>query len=308
MAYESKNKEEFFEKLKYYMTIGKNSLEIKRKIVSKNLENGLMPYTKRYLGHFNNHFSTIGLCGMHEACLNLIEEGIGAEKGKQLAIDTLNFMRDTIKEFQIETKNLYNLEATPAEGASYRLARAAKKMHPNIKLSGNNEPFLTNSTQLNVDHTDDIITALEHQNEIQPLYTGGTIFHAFIGEQLSSPEATKQLVKKIAHNTRLPYFSLTPTFSVCLDHGYIKGSQEKCPECGKECEVYSRIVGYIRPIKNWNKGKREEFNHRTEYLEEKALKNQFSRKLTIEQTQQTLTPEQPENKNEKWYKDFKKIH
>ncbi len=228
LAYEAKNKEEFFEKIKYYMIIGKDSLEIKRKIIQNNLEKGLMPYTKRYLGGWDNHFSTIGLCGMNEACLNLIGKTIASEEGKQLAIETLEFMRETIKEFQKETNNLYNLEATPAESTAYRFGRFDKKMYPDIITAGEKVPYLTNSTHLPVGYTDDIIEAIEHQNDIQHLYTGGTIFHAFLGERLSSGEACKELVKKISYNTRLPYFSITPTFSVCPKHGYISGEHHEC--------------------------------------------------------------------------------
>jgi ribonucleoside-triphosphate reductase len=228
-AYESKNREEFFDKVKHFMIIAKDSLEIKRRVIENNLKGGLMPYTRVYLGTFRNHFSTIGLCGMNEACLNLIGKDIASAEGKQLAIDTLKFMREMTREFQKETGNLFNVEATPAEGASYRLAREDKKIHPDIKTSGKRFPYLTNSTQLPVGHTDDIVEALEHQNDIQHLYTGGTVFHGFVGERLSSWDATRTIVKKIAHNTRIPYFTITPTFSVCPVHGYVKGEHYNCP-------------------------------------------------------------------------------
>lgn len=281
LAYESKTKEEYFEKLKYYMSLAKESLEIKRQVVEKNLKNGLMPYTKVYLGTFNNHFSTIGLCGMNEACLNFLGKDIGSKEGKEFAIETLNFMRERLKEFQEESGNLYNLEATPAESTSYRLAKLDKQIYPGIITAGEKEPYLTNSTQLPVNKTDDVIEAIEHQNDIQPLYTGGTIFHTFLGEALSSGEAAKELVKKIAHNTKLPYFSITPTFSICKKHGYIKGENPKCPVCGEETEVYSRVVGYFRPVKNWNEGKKEEFKDRLEYVEEKAFKNEFKTQVMV---------------------------
>ncbi len=271
LGYEAKSKEEFFEKLSYYMSLAKNSLETKRDMVERNLKNGLMPFTKVYLGTFRNHFSTIGLCGMNECCLNFLGEDLSTREGTEFAIETLKFMRDKLVEFQQETGNLYNLEATPAESTSYRLARLDKKMYPDIITAGEEEPYLTNSTQLPVDKTDDVVEALEHQNKIQPLYTGGTIFHTFLGERLSSGEACKQLVKKIASNTQLPYFTITPTFSICPEHGYIKGEVPKCTECGIETEVYSRIVGYFRPVRQWNKGKKEEFKERLEYSEEKAL-------------------------------------
>ena len=273
LAYESETKEDFFEKLDFYMIISKDSLELKRKIIQKNLDNGLMPYTKRYLGTWQNHFSTIGLCGMHEACLNFLNKGLETKEGKEFAIETLNFMRDKLKDFQKETDNLYNLEATPAESTAYRFGRLDKSMYPDIIVSGEKDYFLTNSSQLSVDHTDDAIEALEHQNDIQPLYTGGTIFHTFLGERMNSGESCKQLIKKISYNTRIPYFSITPTFSVCKSHGYIKGEHFKCPTCNEETEVYSRIVGYYRPIQNWNAGKKEEFEKRVEYVEEKTLQS-----------------------------------
>lgn len=230
LGYEAKDESEFLEKIEHYMRIGKDSLEIKRKVVNRNLERGLMPFTKVYLGTFNNHFSTIGLVGMNEALLNLIGDDIASQEGKRITIRTLNFMRERIRDFQEETGNLFNLEATPAEGASYRLAREDRKMYGNrIKTSGKKFPYLTNSTQLPVGYTDDLVQALEHQNDIQPLYTGGTIFHTFLGEKLTDWESAATLVKKIAHNTRLPYFSLTPTFSVCPVHGYIRGEHHSCP-------------------------------------------------------------------------------
>jgi ribonucleoside-triphosphate reductase len=229
LAYEANDKDEFFEKMKYYMDLARNSLVIKRKVVSRNLENGLMPYTKVYLGTFNNHFSTIGLCGMNEACLNLIKKPINSPEGKQLTIDTLNFMRGRIQKYQEETGHLFNLEATPAESTSYRLAKMDKEMYPDIITSGDETPFLTNSTQLPVDYSDDVVSAMEHQNDIQPLYTGGTIFHVFLGEKIDSWENCRNLVKKVAENTRIPYFSITPTFSICPVHGYVKGEHFTCP-------------------------------------------------------------------------------
>jgi len=295
LAYEAKHETEsdvearnmFLNKIKLYMILAKASLEIKREVTEKNLKNGLMPFTKRYLGTFKNHFSTIGLCGMNEACLNLLGKDIASPGGKQLAIDTLNFMREMCLQFQRETGNLYNLEASPAEGASYRLAREDKKMYPDIITAGEKEPYLTNSTYLPVGYTEDAIAAIEHQNDLQPLYTGGTMFHTFLGERMSSGEACKNLVKKIAENTKLPYFSITPTFSICPEHGYISGEHFKCPQpngggeghaddkCGKKCQVYSRVVGYFRPIQTWNDGKREEFRGRLEYDEKKSLASRF---------------------------------
>lgn len=279
LAYETKEKQKFFDEIAKYMQLGKESLEVKRVMVEKNLEKGLMPYTKEYLGTFNNHFSTIGLCGMNEAAVNLIGKDITTEEGKQLAIETLEFMRDKCLEFQNETGHLYNLEATPAESTSYRFARLDKKFHPEIHTAGTDEPYLTNSSQLPVGHTEDPIEAIEHQNDLQRLYTGGTMFHTFLGEKVSSGEACKKMVQKIAYNTTLPYFSITPTFSVCNKHGYIQGEEHTCPECGNETEVFSRIVGYYRPVKNWNKGKKEEYKEREEFTEKCAFNSCFQNEL-----------------------------
>ena len=224
------DKRKYFESLGHFMELAKSSLEIKRGMVENNMKNGLMPYTKVYLGTLRNHFSTIGLVGMHEACVNFLGKGIETPEGKQFAIDTLKFMREKLTRFQQETGHLYNLEATPAEGCSYRLALSDKKHHGDeIFTSGSNAPYLTNSTYLPVDFTDDAIEAIMHQNDIQPLYTGGTMFHTFLGESMSDGEACKRLVRKIAENTRLPYFSITPTFSICPIHGYIRGEHHTCP-------------------------------------------------------------------------------
>jgi ribonucleoside-triphosphate reductase len=225
-----------------------------------------MPYTKVYLGHFDNHFSTIGIVGMNEACLNFLGKGIGTPEGKDFTIQVLNFMRETLKQFQEETGQLYNLEATPAESTSYRLARLDRAKYPRILTAGTDKyPFLSNSTQLNVDATRDIFEALEHQKDLQPLYTGGTIFHAFLPESIDG-KTCKKLVRKISE-TKLPYFSITPTFSVCHSHGFLKGEVHKCPECGENTEVYSRIVGYLRPVATWNDGKKQEFKERVTYSE-----------------------------------------
>jgi len=280
-GYECKKKEEFLKSLEQYMTLAKESLEIKRKIVERNLENGLMPYTKAYLGTFNNHFSTIGLCGMNECCLNFLGKSLKSKEGKEFTIEVLNFMRDVLAKFQEDTGNIYNLEATPAESTAYRFARIDKELYPDVITAGKDEPYLTNSTQLGVDETEDAIEAVEHQNEIQHLYTGGTIFHTFLGEAMSNGDSAKALVKKIAENTKLPYFTLTPTFSVCKEHGYIKGEQTHCEKCGSETEIYSRIVGYFRPVRNWNVGKKEEFKDRLEYAEKKSLKSQFKIKMIV---------------------------
>ncbi len=264
LGYEARDEDEFFEKLRHYMDLAKESLEIKRRIVNENLRRGLLPFTKVYLGHFHNHFSTIGLIGMHEALMNLFGYGIYEKEGLLFAIKTLKFMREVLKLYQDETGNLYNLEATPAEGASYRLARLDREMYPDIYVSGENETYLTNSTWLPADYKVSIIEALAHQEVLQTLYTGGTVFHTYIGERISA-ESAKALARKIATNTKIPYFTLTPTFSICPEHGYIPGEHFKCPYCGKKTEVYSRVVGYFRPVENWNHGKKEEFRMRVEF-------------------------------------------
>ncbi|NPV84104.1 MAG: ribonucleoside triphosphate reductase [Candidatus Aminicenantes bacterium] len=264
IGYEAQSKQEFFDRLREMMVLAKESLETKREVVNNMLERGLMPYTKVYLGHFENHFSTIGICGMHEACMNFLHKGIGTPEGKEFTIETLNFMREVLKDFQEETGHLYNLEASPAESTSYRLARLDRQKYKNIYTSGTDKhPYLTNSTQLNVDATRDIFEALRHQEDIQPLYTGGTIFHAFLPEAIDW-KTCRKLVQKIAE-TRIPYYSITPTFSVCDSHGYLKGQHPTCPECGSETEVFSRIVGYLRPVRTWNDGKQQEFSDRITY-------------------------------------------
>ncbi len=276
IAYLSENKDDFFHRLEYLMGLAKISLETKRKIVEKNMEGGLLPYTKRYLGTLKNHFSTIGPVGMNEACLNLLGKDIASEEGKSFAVETLNFIKANLSDFQEETGHIYNLEAVPAEGVSYRLPRIDKKKYPDIITAGKGVPYYTNSTLLPVDKTEDVIEALEHQEELQTLYTGGTVFHIFLGERMSSGEAVMRLLKKIAYNTKLPYFTITPTYSICSDHGYLVGEHLRCPTCGKETEVYSRVVGYFRPVRNWNEGKQEEFRQRVEYKEKIALEKELA--------------------------------
>ena len=259
-----KNKGEFLEQLSQKMEIAKESLEIKRKLLEDLTDKNLYPYTKFYLRdikarfgvYWKNHFSTIGLIGMNEACLNLLGSDIGSFRGKQFALDVMDFMRAKIVEFQKETGNNYNLEATPGEGTSYRLA----KLDKNHKYK-----YFTNSTQLPVDYTDDIFEVLDHQDELQTKYTGGTVVHIFAGERITNLETMKNLVKKVCNNYKLPYFTFSPTFSTCPNHGYVAGEHFKCPDCGADCEVYSRIVGYIRPVSQWNKGKQTEFHNRTNF-------------------------------------------
>ncbi len=277
IAYQSKSKEEFFNILNARMELAKKSLEIKRKILEKLTDANLYPYTKFYLRdiksrfgvYWKNHFSTIGLVGMNEACTNLLGKDIGTEDGKQFAIETMNYMRARIVEYQQETGNNYNLEATPAEGTSYRLAKLDKKNLIDIKCANdddyysvNAEPYYSNSTQLPVNYTDDIFELLDHQDDLQTKYTGGTVVHIFAGERISDISTMKNLVKKVCENYHLPYFTFSPTFSICPNHGYVKGEHQTCPDCGEECEIYSRIVGYIRPVNQWNKGKKAEFKNR----------------------------------------------
>ena len=266
IGYLSSSKKEFFGRLEYLMGLAKESLEVKRKIVAKNMENGLLPFSKRYLGTLDGHFNTIGLVGMNEAIMNFMPgEDITTEKGWEFAVEVLQFMRDVLSDFQEETGNLYNLEATPAEGTAYRLAKIDKERFSDIITQGESEPYYTNSSQIPVNYTDDIFELLENQNELQAMYTGGTVVHIFLGEDAPEKDAVKALIKKVAYGYKVPYYTITPTFSVCDEHGYFKGKQETCPECGKPTEVYSRVVGYYRPVKMWNKGKKEEFKERNEY-------------------------------------------
>lgn len=265
IGYLSKDDDEFFEKLERLMYLAKTSLELKRKLVDRMMSIGMLPFSRRYLGNFNHHFSTIGLIGMNEACLNFLHQDIATEEGRKFSVKVLDFMRNRITEFQEETGHIYNLEATPAEGTSYRLAKLDRTNYPKIITSGNGIPYYTNSTQLPVNYTDDVFWALQHQEELQRKYTGGTVFHTFLGESPNDGETTKLLVKKIASNFALPYFTITPTFSVCPSHGYIKGEHFNCPTCKSKSEVFSRVVGYIRPVQDWNEGKQKEFKDRLEF-------------------------------------------
>lgn len=277
LAFLSQNKDEFYDRLTRMMDIAARSLKIKRNVITKFLDAGLYPYTKRYLGTFNNHFSTIGLVGMNEACLNAkwLQKDLTNKESQEFAKDVLNFMRNKLSDYQEQYGDLYNLEATPAESTSYRLAKHDKKNFPNIITASEDSktPYYTNSSHLPVGYTSDIFTALDVQDELQTLYTSGTVFHAFLGQKLPSWQACAALVKKIAENYRLPYYTISPTYSVCPKHGYIAGEQYTCPTCGEKTEVYSRITGYYRPVQNWNDGKAEEFKSRKEYdIEHSILK------------------------------------
>lgn len=266
LAHLAKNEDEFFDYIRKYANIAKNSLEFKRKMLNNNLEKGMFPWTKRYLkSGFDSHFSTIGVVGGHEACLNLLGKGIETQEGLELSKKTLNYMRELMLEFQRETGNMYNLEASPAEGASYRLAKVDNEMHSNITQSGEDDIFYTNSTQLSPDFDGNVFDIINHQNELQPLYTGGTVQHVFIGEKEPDLESLKKFITRVFTNTELPYISITPTFSICPNHGYMRGENFDCPTCGEECEVYTRVVGYLRPVNRFNKGKKEEFKQRETY-------------------------------------------
>ena len=269
IAYLAKTEEEFYDRLKRLMDIAARSLKVKRDTITKLLEAGLYPYTKRYLGTFANHFSTIGLVGMNEACRNAkwVAKDLTHEEAQTFTKNVLNFMRNKLSDYQELYGDLYNLEATPAESTSFRLAKHDVKRYPDIITASDADkaPYYTNSSHLPVGFTDDIFSALDIQDELQTLYTSGTVFHAFLGQKLPDWKAAANLVRKIAENYKLPYYTMSPTYSVCADHGYIAGEVYKCPVCGKTTEVYSRITGYYRPVQNWNDGKRAEFADRKVY-------------------------------------------
>ena len=270
LAFTSKDKAEFYEKLDHLMDVAARSLHTKRKVISRLLDEGLYPYTKRYLGSFDNHFSTIGLVGMNEACLNAnwIKRDLSDPAAQEFTKEVLNHMRDRLSDYQEMYKGeLFNLEATPAESTTYRFAKYDAKNYPGIITAAEpgGTPYYTNSSHLPVGYTEDIFSALDIQDELQTLYTSGTVFHAFLGEKLPSWESAAELVKKIADNYKLPYYTLSPTYSVCSEHGYIAGEHYTCPICGKKAEVYSRITGYYRPVQNWNDGKTQEFKERKVY-------------------------------------------
>ncbi len=295
IAYLSKDEKEFYTRLNKIMDIAARSLKVKRTVITKLMNEGLYPYTKRYLGTFNNHFSTIGLVGMNEACLNAnwIKADLTTEKAQAFTKDVLNHMRERLSDYQEKYGDLYNLEATPAEATSYRLAKHDLKHYPNIITAGGGAetPYYTNSSHLPVGYTDDIFTALDVQDELQTLYTSGTVFHAFLGEKLPDWKAAADLVRKISANYKLPYYTLSPVYSVCRKHGYIAGEEWKCPTCGEETEVYSRITGYYRPVQNWNVGKTQEYKERKSYNIEKSMARKEG--LEVAEEQPCVCEEQP---------------
>ena len=276
IGYLAQNENDFFDRLKKVILLAKESLSIKRKVLEKFTDKSLYPYTKFYLReiksntglYWKNHFSTIGIIGMNEACLNFLGENITTKQGQEFSLKVMDFIRDMMAQMQQETGELFNLEATPAEGTSYRLAKTDKKRFPDIVCANEDDyqkgaaPYYTNSTQLPVNYTDDIFETLMLQDKLQAKYTGGTVLHIFLGELVSDTMAIKGLIKKVSNNFKLPYFTLTPTFSVCPSHGYLNGEQAICPVCKQETEIYSRVVGYLRPVKQWNAGKQAEFKMR----------------------------------------------
>ena len=278
IAYLATDEEDFYARLDRLMDISARSLKVKRTVITRLLENGLYPYTKRYLGTFANHFSTIGLVGMNEACLNAkwIKENLTQEKAQKFTKEVLNHMREKLSDYQEKYGDLYNLEATPAESTSYRLAKHDKRHFPDIITAAKTDddtPYYTNSSHLPVGYTEDIFTALDIQDELQTLYTSGTVFHAFLGEKLPDWKSAANLVRKIAENYKLPYYTMSPTYSICKTHGYISGEHYRCPECNAVTEVYSRITGYYRPVQNWNDGKSQEYKDRLVYnIETSQLK------------------------------------
>ncbi len=302
IAYLAANREDFYRRLNRMMDIAARSLKIKRQVITKLLEEGLYPYTKRYLGSFDNHFSTIGLIGMNEVGLNAkwLQADMSDRRTQEFTKEVLNHMRSRLSDYQEKYGDLYNLEATPAESTTYRLAKHDKKRWPSIKAAGHvgDTPYYTNSSHLPVDYTVDIFDALDIQDELQTLYTSGTVFHAFLGEKLPDWKAAANLVRTIAENYKLPYYTLSPTYSICREHGYLAGEKKICPCCGKATEVYSRITGYYRPVANWNDGKLQEYANRTEYnMQASGLKRPMASIVTLSNRnrEMSIKVEKPEN-------------
>ena len=280
LGYLAKDETDFYHKLDHLMDVAARSLKTRRETITRLLDEGLYPYTKHYLGNFNNHFSTIGLVGMNEACLNAkwLKKDLAHPNAQRFTQEVLNHMRERLSDYQEKYGDLYNLEATPAESTSYRFAKHDKERYPDIITASKGAiPYYTNSSHLPVDFTGDLFEALDIQDNLQTLYTSGTVFHTFLGEKLPDWKAAAALVRKIAENYRLPYYTISPTYSVCPDHGYITGEHFSCPKCGKVTEVYSRITGYYRPVQNWNDGKAQEYKERLEYDANESMNNFESR-------------------------------
>ena len=303
IAYLSATKDDFYKRLNKMMDIAARSLKIKREVITKLLNEGLYPYTKRYLGTFENHFSTIGLIGMNEVGLNAnwLRADMTDKRTQEFTKEVLNHMRNRLSDYQEQYGDLYNLEATPAESTTYRLAKHDRKRWPAIKTAGKpgDTPYYTNSSHLPVDYTTDIFDALDIQDELQTLYTSGTVFHAFLGEKLPDWRAAADLIRTIAENYKLPYYTLSPTYSICKEHGYLAGEQKICPHCGKVTEVYSRITGYYRPVQNWNDGKLQEYANRKEYdVAHSTLKKPIVTMVTLsdyDKSKASVTVEEPES-------------
>ncbi len=283
LAYLAADEKDFYDRLDHLMDVAARSLKRKRDVITKLLEEGLYPYTKRYLGTFDNHFSTIGLIGMNEAGLNAswLRKDMTHYDTQEFTRKVLNHMRERLSDYQEMYGDLYNLEATPAESTTYRLAKHDKEQYPDIITAGKegDTPYYTNSSHLPVEYSTDIFDALDIQDELQTLYTSGTVFHAFLGEKLPDWKAAASLVRKIAQNYRLPYYTMSPTYSICKEHGYLSGEQFTCPDCGRKTEVYSRITGYYRPVQNWNEGKLQEYNNRKLYEPENSTPNKVKKKI-----------------------------
>lgn len=293
IAYLAKDEADFYNRLDHMMDISARSLKTKREVITKLLNQGLYPYTKRYLGSFENHFSTIGLIGMNEVGLNAkwLRADLTSPKTQQFTKEVLNHMRERLSDYQEQYKDLYNLEATPAESTTYRLAKHDRERYPDIKTAGKpgDVPYYTNSSHLPVDYTADIFDALDIQDELQTLYTSGTVFHAFLGEKLPDWQAAAKLVKTIAENYKLPYYTLSPTYSICSEHGYLAGEHAVCPICGRKAEVYSRITGYYRPVQNWNEGKTQEYKNRTTYDISRSVAKKASGAASEEKKEESRT-------------------
>ena len=289
IAYQAKNEKDFYERLDRLMDISARSLKIKRGVISRLLDEGLYPYTKRYLGTFNNHFSTIGLIGMNEVGLNAnwLRKDLTHEETQKFTQDVLNHMRERLSDYQEQYGDLYNLEATPAESTTYRLAKHDRAQFPDIITAGfeGDTPFYTNSSHLPVEYTSDIFDALDIQDDLQTLYTSGTVFHAFLGEKMADWKSAANLIRTIAENYRIPYYTLSPTYSICKEHGYLSGETATCPHCGAPTEVYSRITGYYRPVQNWNEGKSQEYKNRKLYDIEHSILKKPGKKVS-EETQE----------------------